>query len=123
MAAAAGGPAQQQQPNPQPQQSGWQIFQSTITRMLIFYLAMQAMNYFKAKPPMNAKQSPGSPISSMSEFSQQPGNLFPKGTKFVNKYFYLARTVYLKWSNFSIQFDFQGHECLHQRRGHFEEPE
>jgi len=75
---------QQQQP-PQPQQqSGWQIFQSMMTRMLIFYLAMQAMNYFKGRPPINPATTKGDGLSPLTnpEFLQ-PGNLFQKGTKFV----------------------------------------
>ena len=74
---------QQQQQQPQ-QQTGWQIFQSMATRMLIFYLAMQAMNYFKGRPPMNPVTTKGdgqSPLTN-TEYGQ-PGNLFQKGTKFV----------------------------------------
>ncbi len=45
---------------------------------------MQAMNYFKGKPQINPTPTKGdgqSPLTSHEFF--QPGNLFPKGTKFV----------------------------------------
>lgn len=92
---------QAQQPNPQPQppqQSGWQIFQSMVTRMLVFYLAMQAMNYFKTKP-VNVTRDLGNDVGK-SSFNDlyQPGNLFPKGTKF-NMNVYIAETENFK--NFS----------------------
>jgi hypothetical protein len=49
--------------------------------MIIFYFAMQAMNYFKAKPATNNIQTNEAGVSSMS--NEMPGNLFAKGTKFV----------------------------------------
>ena len=66
-----------------PRQSGWQIFQSVATRMLIMYFAMNAMSYFRggAKTPATTS-SPGKDAHSVSS-SEIPGNLFPKGSKIV----------------------------------------
>jgi len=67
----------------QPRQSGWQIFQSIATRMLIMYFAMNAMSYFRSGGPKTptSKVSTNSPSQDSSDL---PGNLFPRGTKFVN---------------------------------------
>ena len=69
----------------QPRQSGWQLFQSIATRMLIMYFAMNAMSYFRGggKTGVNTPSSNGAGSSSMSG-SETPGNLFTKGTKFVS---------------------------------------
>jgi hypothetical protein len=65
-------------------QTGWQIFQSVATRMIIFYFVMQAMNYFKAKPALNTNNNE----AGVSMPTELPGNMFAKGTKLVreNKY-------------------------------------
>ena len=55
---------------------------SVAGRMLFMYLAMQAMNYFKAKPTTgpSVATEPGA-FSNMA--GEPPGNMFPKGTIFV----------------------------------------
>jgi len=66
-----------------PRQSGWQIFQSIATRMLIMYFAMNAMTYFRGGGPKTSPvKDSTSPASHGS--SDLPGNMFPRGTKFVN---------------------------------------
>lgn len=71
-------PAQQQQQ--QQQQSGWKLIQSVISRMLIFYFLMQAMNYFKSKP---INSTPGSTTDGgVGSPTDPPGNMFAKGTLF-----------------------------------------
>jgi hypothetical protein len=55
--------------------------------MLILYLSMQAMNYFRGggvgKPAVNnGDAGSGSAISNNGEVSAPVGNMFPKGTKF-----------------------------------------
>ena len=109
-AAAAGAAAagDVNQANQAPRQSGWEVFQSIVSRILMyliiyciiltniykhvdrlinactcfirrFYLMMQAMNYFKAKP---AGQTGDNKFSPSVDSAFQPGNMFPKGTLF-----------------------------------------
>ena len=63
-----------------PRQSGWQIFQSIASRMIIMYFAMNAMSYFRG----GAKTSVSTPSSPSASGSELPGNMFSKGAKFVN---------------------------------------
>ena len=68
-----------------PRQTGWQMFQSIATRMLIMYFAMNAMSYFRSGGPKTSTTKAGGGTSSPSPSSTDlPGNLFSKGTKFVN---------------------------------------
>ena len=70
---------------PRPQ-SGWQMFQQMASRMLIMYLAMQAMNYFRARPPMTNQSESGGKVATggTDGGGGLAGNMFPKGSKFVS---------------------------------------
>lgn len=91
-------PDQQQQAQAQPpRQSGWQMFQSVMTRMIIMYFAMNAMSYFRSKPVTpNTTGGANSPAS--SSYSEVPGNIFPKGSKF-DMYVYLSESEKFKEFN------------------------
>lgn len=74
VAAAANADAAQQP------QTMWQVLKSIATRIIILYFVMNAVNMFKQKPNTNVSNSDGSvpPIP-----SELPGNMFPKGSRFV----------------------------------------
>jgi hypothetical protein len=74
----------QEQAQPQaPQQTGWQIFQSLVGRMVMMYFVMQAMTYFRGGGPMNGNKS--APPGTVSQSAEMPGNIFSKGTRFVRE--------------------------------------
>ena len=79
--AAAGAETGGQQ---QPRQSGWQIFQSVATRMIVMYFMMQAMNYFRGKPVSvpSTTVDPKSGVPATGYGTNTPGNMFAKGTHF-----------------------------------------
>ena len=67
---------QQQQQN-NPHTSPWEIMKSLASRMLMMYVVVTAMNYFRQKPAAINTNSSDSAISEIS------GNMFQKGTRFV----------------------------------------
>lgn len=59
--------------------------------MIVFYVAMQAINYFKAKPNTTNVNPAGGPGLPPTGTVDQPGNMFPKGTRF-DMYVYITET-------------------------------
>lgn len=64
----------------QPRTSMWDIAKSLVGRMLMFYLVMQGMNYFKGKP---ATQTQPQSAGDGSPAAQQIGNMFLMGSRLV----------------------------------------
>lgn len=77
-----GGVAGQQQQQQRP--TAWQVFQSIASRMLIMYLVMQGMNYFRGKPNSNiAVNQTDTSGSGGGQTGVYAANMFEKGSKFV----------------------------------------
>lgn len=79
----------EQQNGQQQRPGGWKVLQSVMGRMLMFYFAMQAMNYFKGKPVTSPASQNNYPASGGGV--ESPGNIFAKGTKF-DMYVYLSES-------------------------------
>ena len=70
-----------------PGPSTWSVMKSMVTRMLVFYFAMQAMSYFRSRPvtpPAGGVDSPAgsSPAAGQHLSGDLPGNMFAKGSMF-----------------------------------------
>ncbi len=73
--------AQAAAPGQVPQQSMWDIFKSIAGRMLMMYLIMNGMSFFRGNQnkSQNSTSDPNAPVS-----NELSGNIFPRGSRFVS---------------------------------------